>query len=62
MGGQGLIPPAAGALAAVLGAGPAMAIARPPTMNVPMIGSRKPPLPLCVSETLGFVQSRLGFR
>ena len=51
MGGQGLIPPAAGALAAVLGAGPAMAIAGAATvlaalaLRRPLTGARrsKPP-------------------
>jgi MFS family permease len=51
MGGQGLIPPAAGALAAVLGAGPAMAIAGVATvlaalaLRRPLTGARrsKPP-------------------
>ena len=51
MGGQGLVPPAAGALAAVLGAGPAMAIAGAATvlaalaLRRPLTGARQPKTP-----------------
>jgi MFS family permease len=51
MGGQGLVPPAAGALAAVLGAGPAMAIAGVATvlaalaLRRPLTGARRPKTP-----------------